>query len=163
MKYLIFKHWKILCCTSVHKQAHTLQRWAELHHSEWWRPQQQHGMTEESEAWCRIEAEAADIHQPFLRWVSSSQSTQPEGHRCFPAPTHLIQMNESLSGFCRAWWWDDHLNQVCWKRETSKTCRAWMPQDQRGVPSTQLKKAALTWKSLDWINVNFHLRLKPFH
>ena len=39
---------------------------------------------------------------------------------CFPPP-HLIQMNGSLSGHCRAWWRADHLNQVWWRRETSKT------------------------------------------
>ena len=40
-----------------------------------------------------------------------------------PAPTHLIQMNGSLSGFSRAWWWADYLNQVCWSSETSQTWR----------------------------------------
>lgn len=34
--------------------------------------------------------------------------------------THL---SGSLSGLCRAWWRADHLNRVCWRRKTSKTCR----------------------------------------
>lgn len=53
----------------------------------------------------------------------------PACFRGFPAPTHLIQMNRSLSGLSRARWWGDHLNQVCWCQEMSKTCRegAWWP------------------------------------
>ena len=55
--------WNILCYTSVLQQAHSLQRGAEHHYSEWWRTQQQHGMTEEIEAWCRTEAEAVGHSQ----------------------------------------------------------------------------------------------------
>lgn len=30
----------------------------------------------------------------------------------------------------RAWWWANHLNQVCWGRVTSKTCRTGVPRDR---------------------------------
>lgn len=30
----------------------------------------------------------------------------------------------------RAWWWPNHLNQVCWGRVTSKTCRTGVQRDQ---------------------------------
>lgn len=39
---------------------------------------------------------------------------------CFPAPTRRIQMNSSLSGFCRGVRTTCHLNQVCRSRETPK-------------------------------------------
>ena len=42
--------------------------------------------------------------------------------------TQLIQMNGLLSSSAEAClWWPFDLNQVCWSRETSKTCRAGMP------------------------------------
>ena len=55
---------------------------------------------------------------------------------CFPPP-HLIQMNGSLSGHCRAWWRADHLNRVWWRRETSKTCRVVGHEDRN-------------WETLDY-------------
>ena len=55
--------------------------------------------------------------------------------RCFPPPTHPIQMNGPLSGHCRAWWQADRVNQVWWRRETSKTYRA------VGPPISSLRKA----------------------
>ena len=54
-------------------------------------------------------------------------SSCPPCFRCFLAAAHLIQMNGSSSDCSRARWWADHLTQVCWSRETSKTCRAGSP------------------------------------
>lgn len=68
--------------------------------------------------------ECTTISGGHLPWV---EATCLASFSCFPAPTHQIQMNGSLSGFSRAWWRADHLNQVWWRREISSTCRAGVP------------------------------------
>ena len=55
-----------------------------------------------------------------------------------PVPAHMAQMNGLLSGFSRVWWHADHLNQVCWSRETSKICRV------EGPTGLGLKNIAVT-------------------
>ena len=52
----------------------------------------------------------------YFQYTENSQNNRascPACFRCFPALTHQNQMNNgSLSGFSRARWWADHLNQV---------------------------------------------------
>ena len=42
-----------------------------------------------------------------LRNQKSSVGRYPAWCRCIPAPTHLIQINGSLTGLCRPWWQAD--------------------------------------------------------
>ena len=53
----------------------------------------------------------------FLLWNILCKSLSRACFTCFPA-AHLMQMSGSLSGFSRAWWQADHLNQVCCSTET---------------------------------------------
>ena len=65
--------------------------------------------------------------------------------RCFPAPTHLIHMNRSLSGYSRARWRADHLSQVCWSSEASTVKQ----QDQK---TWCIFMCILISKSYRWFN-----------